>query len=335
MAYAARVPAALRHLTSPCLTRSFRAAQHQQRRWAQVHDVRFLATTQESRSVLEKYRDKLDRKAKEEGLPDIDSLKKAYSDKIEKLRKEADVVVPPRPPTAPSSTSSSTPESSAPSSPASTAPSTPPSSPSPTKSETQKESSSGIKPLSSYLDLEKATTLPVRELTAVWRLRHASSPLNLSAVIPTETYTQMDSLARTHPQFVLPVPHPDQGAEMHFLQWTWDPATKTSTVLFTQLAEYKARGEFAQPHTTVTHHLDFAGDKGVVLMQGQVVENRGVKPEDAQWLLMCLQRFYGAADAGGADKVRVEARRNLLEWFAKGDSRFTVEALLEEAERVG
>jgi ATP synthase F1 complex assembly factor 1 len=35
-----------------------------QRRWAQVHDVRFLVTHQ-SQSVLEKYKEKLDRKAKE------------------------------------------------------------------------------------------------------------------------------------------------------------------------------------------------------------------------------------------------------------------------------
>lgn len=36
-----------------------------QRRWAQVHDVRFVATHRKPDSVLEKYRHKLDRKAKE------------------------------------------------------------------------------------------------------------------------------------------------------------------------------------------------------------------------------------------------------------------------------
>jgi ATP synthase mitochondrial F1 complex assembly factor 1 len=35
-----------------------------QRRWAQVHDVRFLAT-QQSDKVLEKYKEKLDKKARE------------------------------------------------------------------------------------------------------------------------------------------------------------------------------------------------------------------------------------------------------------------------------
>jgi len=56
---ALRVPA-LRNIvsgTAPYLRTS-------QRRWAQVHDVRFLATQQSDR-VLEKYKEKLDRKARE------------------------------------------------------------------------------------------------------------------------------------------------------------------------------------------------------------------------------------------------------------------------------
>lgn len=38
---------------------------HTQRRWAQVHDVRFLASHHDPKYVLEKYRSKLDQKAKE------------------------------------------------------------------------------------------------------------------------------------------------------------------------------------------------------------------------------------------------------------------------------
>ncbi|KAK1832864.1 ATP11 protein-domain-containing protein [Podospora conica] len=298
-----------------------------QRRWAQVHDVRFLATTQHSRSVLEKYRDKLDRKAREEGLPDIDTLKKVYSDKIETLRKEFDTVavVPPTPP--PSPQQQQQPRQQQP----------PPPPPRPTAAE---ESKTGIKPLSSILNLPKARLLPAAELTAAWRLLHAAAPQSLCAVIPAATYSAMDAAARACPQFLLPVPHPDQGAELHFLQWTWDAATKTSTVLFTQLAEYKARGEYAAPHTTITHYTELGGDEGgLVLMRGVVAEDRGVKVEDARWLVMCLQRFYGGWDgkAGedGMGRERAEARRRLLEEFARGDQRFTVERLLEEAERMG
>ncbi|KAI3400303.1 hypothetical protein diail_3684 [Diaporthe ilicicola] len=329
-----RIPA-LRNVFS-CQLRSLRASN--QRRWAQVHDVRFLATTQASRNVLEKYRDKLDAKAREEGHADIQDLKKAYADKIQELRKK-DGAVPGIPPLD---------QPPAPTNAAGTATSTPSTTPrgqitpeAAAAHQTAKPSgyppNSGVRPLDQILDLPKARTLPVPELTAIWRLRHASSPQALCAVVPQHTYEAMEAAARAHPQFVLPLPHPEQGAEMHFLQWTFDPATHTSTVLFTQLAEYKARGEFAVPHTTVTHHLDLVAEKAVVLMQGTVVADRGVKAEDARWLVTCLQRFYGGWDGEKTDalsKERAEERRKLLEWFGKGDSRFSVEKLLEEAERL-
>lgn len=329
---AVRAPV-LRHLLS-CQTRALRASH--QRRWAQVHDVRFLATTQAPRNILEKYRDKLDRKAREEGHSDIDSLKSAYADKIHALRRETDAVTAPLAPTPQAEAGAAAvtqqqPQSQTPSSSSPPPPPATPKQPPASKSQTGK---SGIKPLSAILDLPKAAPLPIPELSAIWRVHHASNPHSLSAVIPSATFSTMEALARQNPQFVLPVPHPEQGAEMHFLQWTWDAETQSATVLFTQLAEYKARGEYAAPHTTVTHYKELAGDKGVVLMQGSVVADRGVKVDDARWLVMCLQRFYGGWD-GSEGRERAEERRRLLEWFGKGDGRFSVEKLMEEAERMG
>jgi len=97
-------------------------------------------------------------------------------------------------------------------------------------------------------------------------------------------------------------------------------------VLFTHLAEYKLRGEFSQPHTTVTHHLDLGDPKGLVLLQGTVVEGRGVSVDEGKWLLMCLQKFYGVIE-------EQPKRKKLLEQFSKGDGDFKVEELLEEAEK--
>ena len=77
---------ALRHLVTAPL-RSSRAIN--QRRWAQVHDVRLLATTQPPIAVYEKYRSKLDQKAKQEGLGGVEELKAAYADKIEEQRKKS------------------------------------------------------------------------------------------------------------------------------------------------------------------------------------------------------------------------------------------------------
>ncbi|CZR51093.1 related to F1F0-ATPase complex assembly protein ATP11 [Phialocephala subalpina] len=285
-----------------------------QRRWAQVHDVRFLAT-QPADKILAKYREKLDRKAKEEGLRDINELKEVYKDKIQTLKKKASIPIP-----------IATPPSAEPKPASSTSPFPPPPPPPSIPSEKAPSSSPGIKTLSSYLDLEKTRALPQKELEAIWRLRHVNDAQSLCAVIPLDVYKTIESTAKRHPHFILPLPKEGQGAEIHFLQWTF-PAENTVTVLFTHLAEYKLRGEFSQPHTTITHHLELAEEKGLVLLQGQVVEGRGVSVDEAKWLVMCLQKFYGV----GGEKSE---RRRLLELFKKGDPQFRIEDLVEEAEKV-
>ena len=245
-----------------------------------------------------------------EGLRDINELKEVYKDKIQHLKKKASIPVP-----IPSATPS---PSSSPFPPPPPAPRIP--------TEKAPSSNPGIKTLSSYLDLDKTRALPHKELEAIWRLRHVNDAQSLCAVIPLDIYRTLEATAKKHPHFILPLPKEGEGAEIHFLEWTF-PAEDTVTVLFTHLAEYKLRGEFSQPHTTITHHLELAEDKGVVLLQGQVVEGRGVSVDEAKWLVMCLQKFYGV---GGANSER----KRLLELFGKGDSAFKVEDLVEEAEKL-
>ena len=234
--------------------------------------------------------------------------------------------------------------------------------------QTKKQSSSGtpgIKPLSSYLDLKKVAALPNKEVEYIWRLRHANDPLSLCAVIPLETYERIFRTARKHPQFVLPLPRPaaDDGsgdaaqsaqgfeggersaADIHFLQWGFHPPagpppapeaktanTHTSTVLFTHLAAFKLHGTYAQPHTAVTHHLDLADSHGLVLLNGSITEGRGVSVEEGRWLLMCLQRFYDHEGHGGG--IGREKRQGLLQKFSSGDQGFSLEELVDEAERI-
>ncbi|KAL9117273.1 MAG: hypothetical protein Q9187_006195 [Circinaria calcarea] len=294
-----------------------------QRRWAQVHDVRFLATHRQPDRVIEKYKEKLDRKAREKGLKSVDELKEVYKDKIQSLKKKATIVTTPSP-----SIPSTSPFPRPP--PAPRIPLNPPSDPlsQPTNQPAPPKvsNSPGVKTLSSFIDIPKTLELPQKEIEYIWRLRHVSAPQSLCATIPYSTYKRIESTARRHPQFILPLLREGQGAEIHFLQWTF-PSPTTTTVLFTHLAEFKLRGEYSQPHTTVTHHLDLAGPKDLVLLQGTVVEGRGVTVDEGKWLLMCLQKFYG----GGEDRGE---RKKLLAQFSRGDGGFKVEELLEEAEKI-
>ena len=323
-----------------------------QRRFARVQDVRFVATHGAPERIVDRYKDKLERKAKEEGLDSISQLKEVYKDKITEARKKASTILPKAQVSSPNSSLHHPPPP-------------PPQPQAETSTKGSKAAVPGIKPLSSYLDLEKISALPAKEIEVIWRLRHARDPLSLCAVIPLETYNRIYNTAKAHPQFILPLPRPsaeddaavakqsDSGftggartaADIHFLQWAFFPPAgappapeirtahnHTSTVLFTHLAHYKLHGAYAPPHTTITHHLDLADSHGLVLMNGGVMEGRGVSIEEARWLLMCLQKFYDFEGHGGG--VGREKRQALLQNFSKGDQGFDLSALVDEAERI-
>ncbi|KAJ4300874.1 hypothetical protein N0V90_002962 [Kalmusia sp. IMI 367209] len=282
-----------------------------QRRWARVQDVRFHATHGAQERILAKYKDKLESKAKQEGLNDVSELKEAYKDKIQELRKQASVpgatapLTPPPSPQSPSSSASHSPSSQPSKSPWPAPP--PPPTPQPDASTSSaSRPPPGVKTLDSFLDLEKITTLPSKEIQVLWRLRHASNQQSVHFSLPASTFNALLSTAKRHPSFVLPLPR-EVPAE--------------------HLAEYKLRGEFASPHTTITFHSELAESHDLVLGQGIVVEGRGVSVDEARFLVMCMQKFYVVSEEG-------KGRGELLEMFTRGDGGFRVERLLEEAEKI-
>lgn len=301
-------------------------APFRQKRWARVSDVRFYAANQDP---TEKYREALERKAKEKGLKDAEELRVAYADRIASLRKEA--VVPGM--NAPISAQGQTQAPPAPENASQSVPYQPPPPPQPQKSaSSNSKGDPPVKTLSSFIDVEKTAELPHKEIETIWRLRHVRDAQSLCAVMQSDTWNRIVKNARKHPQFILPIPREGQGAEIHFLQWTF-PTETTTTVLFTHLAEFKLRGEYAQPHTVVTHHLDLA-EKGIVLMEGRVQENRGVSVDEGKFLLMTLQKFYGFEALSDVARESAAKRKQLMQQFSGGDASFKVEDLLEEAEKV-
>ena len=211
----------------------------------------------------------------------------------------------------------------------------------------------GVKTLESFIDVSKTLDLPQREIEALWRLRHAPSPQALCATMQAAIFGRIVRTAKKHPQFILPglpasvsegkdeIQEGDKsGAAIHFMQWTF-PSRETVTVLFTHLSEYKLRGEHAQPHTTLTHHLELSEPKGLVLCQGHVVPDRGVSMDEGRWLILQLQKFYDigedveAGDSSTVGKELKKTRRELVEKFSRGAADFSVAELVQQAERIG
>lgn len=312
-----------------------------QRRWAQVQDVRFLATHGAEERILSKYKDKLASKAQKEGVKDIAELKEKHREKIEELRKAAIVPGATGPLTPPPSPSSSASSPSTPSSTTSASSSPWPSPPPAPKPRDPNAPPPGVKTLDSFLDVSKISSLPEKEIQVLWRLRHASNPQSIHFTVPAHTFSSLLQTAKQHPAFVLPVPREipveqqedaqptgqtQQAAELHYLQFA-HPHKDTTTLLFTSLAEFKLRGEFASPHTTITFHQELADSHNLVLGQGLVIENRGISVDEARWLVMCMQKFYVQSEEG-------KGRGELLKQFTTGDTGFQVERLIDEAEKV-
>lgn len=63
--------------------------------------------------------------------------------------------------------------------------------------------------------------------------------------------------------------------------------------MLTSLAEYKLHKEYAKPHTTLMFHQELVADTGIVLMNGRVEEDVPLSMDEAQLLLLNVQRFYG------------------------------------------
>ena len=185
----------------------------------------------------------------------------------------------------------------------------------------------GVKTLAAYVDVAAlARHEQVREIELIWRARFAGAAASLCAVVPAATFARMAAAARRAPMFVLPLARAGQGTEMHLLQWTF-PAPLVATVMFTTLEQYKLHGEFAAPHTTLSHHLELADDRGVVLAQGEAQPDSGVSVAQAQFLVVAMQKFYGAFE--GPSSAR---RQAMLDMFARGDPEFSVDALIREVE---
>ncbi|GAA5901335.1 hypothetical protein JCM6882_007750 [Rhodosporidiobolus microsporus] len=199
-----------------------------------------------------------------------------------------------------------------------------------------------VKPLHDIMDLSKVSDLTTSALTQLWTAYHQSKGF-LSATIPTETYLRMVNSARKYPIFVLPLTRKaelpegqeaETATEMHLLEWALLPQPTTvtspvpapSTVLFTPLAEYKARQSWAQPYLILTHYTDLSASHDVVLMRGEISSNVALNSTDAQVLAVRMQLFYN--DQGKNDEL-TKQRRELLRAFHETPDKFDVEALIE------
>lgn len=180
------------------------------------------------------------------------------------------------------------------------------------------------KTLSSYIDVDKIKELNKKEIEYIWRARFQSKERTFVAVLDALQFSKMYALAFKNKTFILPLPKESGGYEMHFVQWSF-VGPQTTHCMLTTVAEYKLHKEYAKPHTTLSFHQELAQDKDTVLMNGDIEKEANVNFEEAQLLVLNIQRFYGAMDSVSKDKL------DLLISFNSGDDSFDMDKLIKEA----
>ncbi|KAK7207084.1 ATP11 protein-domain-containing protein [Myxozyma melibiosi] len=292
--------------------------------------------------IVARYKEKLAQVMKEKGASSVDELREHFKDEIVKVREREKI---PPPFSIKSTSSESDPSSSSPSSTVSSSSSTPSqSSPAPPNIPKVPKAKK-IKNLSSFVDVEKlAQHTEKKEIELIWRARFANKPNALCAVLTVEAFNKIRSNARRYPMFILPLPrdatsglhaveNPDGASEMQFVQWTF-PEKDTVHCLLTSLLEYKLHTEFARPHTTLIFHADLAESHDLVLLNGTVEPDMNISSADAQFLVICLQKFYNLDPRTETDRyAREKALRRLLllELFHKGEG-FNISDLINETQ---
>lgn len=217
--------------------------------------------------------------------------------------------------------------------------------------------SSPVQPLSAFMKLEKIGRESPENIGKLWTAYHIMKN-KISAVVPAATYAQMVETANSFPQFVLPLPRTvtiageksqvESGYEVYYLQWiplpkpagTSSNAPAPMAVLFTPLAEYKLRQEYAQPTLVLTHYTDLMESKGIVLLRGDITESDGgkahIQQKDAQLLTLGLQRFYHIdwALEGLDNDEQADRRRALLRAFYERPTEFRLEELIDASWKI-
>lgn len=265
-------------------------------------------------TVLKRYQDKLNERASALGLKDVKELQDKLKDEIEKKKKEFSSVDPLKELEEYERKQAE---------------------------EIQKDRDNTIKVrspidknapkepykvLSSYLDVEKVKGLPPKELEYIWRARFQNNERSMVGIINNLQFATMYANAFKNPSFILPLPKSEEGYEMHFVQWSF-VGPKTTHCMLTTVAEFKLHKEYAKPHTTLMFHQDLSGTNDVVLMNGQVEKESSLTMDEAQLLVLNVQRFYGGTENTKANEKRLE----LLRDFTRGKDDFNMDELIAEA----
>ncbi|KAJ8761119.1 hypothetical protein K2173_000798 [Erythroxylum novogranatense] len=140
------------------------------------------------------------------------------------------------------------------------------------------------KPLDSIMDIERAKNKSPEDLASIWDDYHLGRG-HIGASMNAKLYHLLLQRATDCRYFVIPLWR-GSGYITMFAQ------VQMPHIMFTGLEDYKIRGTQASPYFTITFYTEFAENKDMVLIRGDVVFTSKLSDEEAKWLLESIQSFY-------------------------------------------
>ncbi|KND03103.1 uncharacterized protein SPPG_02167 [Spizellomyces punctatus DAOM BR117] len=176
---------------------------------------------------------------------------------------------------------------------------------------------SHVKSLEKIVDVERLKQESSDQIANIWNEYHSSRQC-LSGAMPSSFYQSLLDQAKKFPMFLLPLPR-NEGYEFFLLQFSGHQ------IYFTPLLEYKTHRENARPHLVLTHYVELADEKDIVLMVGELgdPDRKILTLQEAQNLVYQMQIFYVTGS---------QAKKDLVETFHKNPAGFDYQSLISAVE---
>jgi len=123
------------------------------------------------------------------------------------------------------------------------------------------------------------------------------SAQRVGAVLSVEDWSLLQERGRKSPMFILPLAKGGAANDGRGLNYvTLLVQQQLPFTLVTSLEEFKLYGAGAPAAMTVTHYPELVDSKGVVLVRGDIVNDKMLNPGEARTVLQLLRAFYTDAD---------------------------------------
>lgn len=154
------------------------------------------------------------------------------------------------------------------------------------------------------------------EIGKLWT-DHYKNKDAVSAVIPAETFEQMNERFKEFNTFLFPLPR-DKGYEMVMVQFSGNEAH------FTTLINFQAYKENAPECLSMVHYTEMEESKGIVLMAGEYDKNV-LSSSEAQCLANQVEVYYCQPS---------QEKLDILQKFTKEPTLFQHQQLIDQMENI-